>query len=159
MTLALRPPPGNILGKRRRQMRRREEIALSLRTFGGPGRYIQGPGALPAAARMLAGWTRRAAVVADPVAREAAGQALMASADAEAVELDFQDFGGECTAAEIDRQIALAREAGAGAVLAMGGGKAIDTGKGVGGRAGPAARRAAHRRQQRRPHQLSHRRL
>lgn len=101
---------------------------MTLRAFGGPSLYVQGAGALADLGPRVAALGARPFVVADAVVAELLGDRLRAALGAGAT---FATFGGECTAAEIDRLSAAAREAGAGVVLGVGGGKAIDTAKGV----------------------------
>lgn len=96
---------------------------MSMRILGAPRRYIQGPGALAQLPGLVEEFGRAPFVVADPVALEREGSPLPGAPVAR--------FAGEITLAEIDRLAGLAREAGAGLVVAMGGGKAIDAGKGV----------------------------
>src|SRR4051812_25258185 len=96
---------------------------MSLRILGAPRRYIQGPGALAQLPALVAEFGRAPVVVADPVALEREGAPLP--------DAPVARFSGEITLAEIDRLTGIAREAGAGLVVAMGGGKAIDAGKGV----------------------------
>lgn len=105
------------------------EQPASLRAFGSPQRYLQGPGALRELGGIVASFgATRPFVVADAVV-----QALL-RADLEAAlgpAARFAVFGGECSASEIDRLAAQARAADADIILGVGGGKAIDAAKGV----------------------------
>lgn len=101
---------------------------MSLRAFGGPHLYLQGPDALNELGPRVAALGRRPFVVADGVVAGLIGPRIRAALGLEAT---FATFGGECTAGEIDRLAATAREAGADVVVGLGGGKAIDTAKGV----------------------------
>ncbi len=105
------------------------EQPASLRAFGSPQRYLQGPGALRELGGIVATFgATRPFVVADAVV-----QALL-RADLEAAlgpAARFAVFGGECSASEIDRLAAQARAADADIILGVGGGKAIDAAKGV----------------------------
>ena len=96
---------------------------MSLRILGAPRRYIQGPGVVAALAEHAGSLGRRPVVIADPIALEREGSPLP--------EAPALVFGGEITRAEIERQSEAARRAGADLIVAMGGGKAIDTGKGM----------------------------
>lgn len=96
---------------------------MSMRILGAPRRYIQGPGAIARLAETVAALGARPVLVADPIALEREGTPLP---DAE-----IASFGGEITHGEIERLAALARDAMADVVVAMGGGKAIDSAKGV----------------------------
>lgn len=101
---------------------------MTPRILGAPRRYIQGPGALARLAGIVAALGRRPVVVADPVALDREGAPLPGAPTLR--------FGGEITRPEIGRLAAEARAAGADTVVAMGGGKAIDAGKGVAKRLG-----------------------
>lgn len=97
------------------------------RILGAPRRYIQGPGVIGELRGLVAELGERPFLVADPVAWEKEGAELKSWLDDAAVGM----FGGEITAAEIDRLAARAARAGADCMIAFGGGKAIDAAKGV----------------------------
>ena len=103
--------------------------------IGFPGRYLQGPGALGHLGALARDFgVRRLGLVADAVVRAAVGPALEAALAAQAeggVSPSWLDFEGECTAKAIETLARHAREAGCEAVVGLGGGKAIDTAKGV----------------------------
>lgn len=101
---------------------------MSFRILGAPRRYIQGPGALSRLPEMMAALGRSPAIVADPIALDREGAPLP--------DVPVLRFAGEITHPEIDRLTEEARRAGADVVVAMGGGKAIDAGKGVSKRLG-----------------------
>ena len=97
-----------------------------IRILGGPRRYIQGPGALAMLQETSRELGARAVLVADPLAwRQEAAHFAWLAPDA------VLAFGGEITAAEIDRLAAGAAGRRADVVIAFGGGKAIDAAKGV----------------------------
>lgn len=96
---------------------------MTLRILGAPRRYIQGPGALSGLPEIVAALGRSPIVIADPVALDREGPPLP--------DVSVLLFGGEITHAELDGLATEARLANADVVVAMGGGKAIDTGKGV----------------------------
>ena len=96
------------------------------RILGAPRLYVQGAGALDRLGALVAPLGRAPFVVADPVALGKLRPRLDVLRRAR-----FEPFSGECTAAEIDRLAGLCEAAGADAIIALGGGKAIDTGKGV----------------------------
>lgn len=103
----------------------------ALGIFGFPGRYVQGPGALRELGSLLHEFGAGAvAAVADATVRAAVGATVESALQAGGLPLQWLDFPGECTAATIG---ALARQAAGDAplVLGLGGGKAIDTAKGV----------------------------
>lgn len=101
---------------------------MTLRILGAPRRYIQGPGALSRLPEIVAELGRSAVVVADPIALEREGPPLP--------NVRVLRFGGEITHAEIERLTAEARLDASDVVVAIGGGKAIDAGKGVSKRLG-----------------------
>lgn len=95
-----------------------------------PGKFVVGSKEIEHLGEYLAPYGNKALLVAvpDDVAR------VQASLDAIGnynVELVYADFGGECTQAEIDRLGNLCRTTGASVVVGLGGGKALDTAKGV----------------------------
>jgi glycerol dehydrogenase len=104
---------------------------MTIRAFGAPHRYIQGPGALDALGPLLPAYGRRVFVVADAVVAGLLKDRLVAATGGHAEAMQFGEFGGECTAGEIDRMAGAAREFRADVVIGLGGGKAIDTAKGV----------------------------
>ena len=99
---------------------------MAVRILGAPQRYLQGPGAVDRlGAEVAIAGGGPVAVIADPVAHDRIAGVLKA----ELPEARVLRFGGECTAAEI---AALAGQAGdARLILGVGGGKAIDTAKGI----------------------------
>jgi glycerol dehydrogenase len=103
-----------------------------MRVIGFPGRYVQGPGAL----RLLGGLVaelggRRPVLVSDDIVDAALGQRLPAAfASTGPVPVRLR-FGGECTRPAIAALVLQAQELGADLVIALGGGKTIDTAKGV----------------------------
>lgn len=96
---------------------------MTPRILGAPRRYIQGPGTIASLPEIAATLGRMPVVVADPVALDREGSAL--------ANTTVLRFAGEITKAEIARLTEAARSAGADVVIGMGGGKAIDSAKGV----------------------------
>ena len=103
---------------------------MTIRAFGGPHRYVQGPGALSELAALVPLYGRRPFVVAD-VAVAGLRDQLTALLQPHVDGLEFAEFSGECSANQIDTMTAKARTANSDVVIAIGGGKAIDTAKGV----------------------------
>jgi glycerol dehydrogenase len=101
-------------------------VSAGMAVFGAPGRYVQGPGALATLSSEL---ERQGValplVLLDPAVEEVTGPALAA------LRAEVVRFGGECSPGEIDRVAAKAAEIGADAVVAVGGGKSMDTAKAV----------------------------
>ncbi|MCY0150118.1 glycerol dehydrogenase [Hoeflea sp. G2-23] len=101
---------------------------MTTRIFGAPHLYIQGPDTLERLPELLSGLGSKVFMVADPFVAERYGSRLAELLGPSAV---VAAFGGECTSAEIDRMVGLADSHGADVIVGMGGGKAIDTSKGV----------------------------
>ncbi len=106
-----------------------------IRTTLFPGRYIQGAGALGRLGGELARRGKRHLIVASPHPLEHLLPAVAPQLD-QAGTVRLERFGRECTDAEIERLLAVAREFGAETVTAVGGGKTLDTAKAVAVRAG-----------------------
>lgn len=98
-----------------------------------PGRYIQGPGALERLVEEARAYSSRALVLVDggiydlvtPIVRP-----LFETASE--INARFERFVGECSEPEIARIVEEGRATGAGVVIGIGGGKALDTAKAVG---------------------------
>jgi glycerol dehydrogenase len=103
---------------------------MTIRAFGGPHRYVQGPGALSELATLVPLYGRRPFVVAD-VAVAGLRDQVTALLEPYVDGLEFAEFSGECSANQIDAMAAKAGAANTDVVIAIGGGKAIDTAKGV----------------------------
>ncbi len=108
-----------------------------LRVAGFPGRYLQGPGALAVVAQLARelGGTRLL-VVSDDVVDQAVGVQLGRQLHGASMPFARLRFRGECTRTAIEALAAEARAADGDIVLALGGGKTIDTAKGVRPRSG-----------------------
>ena len=105
-----------------------------VRIFGAPPRYYQGPDALDSLPRVCAGLRGKPFLVVDADVLAFVGTRLEALfADAPKV---IAAFRGEVTAAVMDDLAEQARGAGADLVVGIGGGKALDVGKGCARRTG-----------------------
>jgi len=99
------------------------------RAFAAPGTYVQGPEILGAAGPHLARLGDRMFAVIDPNVREVAEPGLRAACEAEGLAWRSEPFLGECTEKAWTRLAEIASASRPDAILAAGGGKALDTGK------------------------------
>lgn len=98
-----------------------------LAVFAAPRRYVQGRGALGTLTEELQRLgSSSPLVLLDPAVEEVTRPAVQALSGAR-----IERFGGECSPAEIQRVDTAVSEGGADAVVAIGGGKALDTAKAV----------------------------
>ncbi len=97
--------------------------------MGGPGRYIQGPGALSRLMGYIERWSSKPFVLASANGRKRV-EAYVGDTAVHAL------FGGECSEEEVVRQLADFRASGCDSVLGIGGGKCLDAAKAVAYRAG-----------------------
>jgi glycerol dehydrogenase len=101
--------------------------ARHLAVFAAPGRYVQGRGATGTLGSELERLkVSKPLILLDPGVRDVVGPTFADLQDAKVV-----DFGGECSPGEIDRVGSVASDHGAGVVVGVGGGKALDTAKAV----------------------------
>lgn len=103
-----------------------------MRVMGFPGRYIQGAGALRSLGPILRelGF-RTPLVLSDDVVERALSDEVPGALERSGLPYRRLRFSGECTREAIDEAAAATRSAGADIVIALGGGKTIDTSKGV----------------------------
>lgn len=97
--------------------------------FAAPGTYVQGPWILATAGPHLARLGSRFFAVLDPNVLDVVEPALRGACEAESLECQVELFPGECTEPGWGRLAAIARGWEPDAVIAAGGGKALDTGK------------------------------
>ena len=93
-----------------------------------PGRYLQGPGALSMLGGEVAAFAAQAVVLLDGGVFDILQDKVLAALDGKA-KAELVRHGGECSDAEIARIVELASKAGAGVIVGIGGGKALDTAK------------------------------
>ncbi len=112
---------------------------LTTRIFGCPGRYIQGPGLINSAPEYIQKLKVQAvALLCSARSQRNEGGRLITSLQNAGIETIVATFGGECSMREIEKQVDFIRsqDAGVGALIALGGGKPIDTGKSIAYRLG-----------------------
>lgn len=93
-----------------------------------PGRYVQGAGALSNLPKEVEKFGKTAFAVCDEFALGAIIPKYQKGIEKE-IEIKFEKFNGECSDKEIQRNITLIKENNSAVVVAIGGGKAIDTAK------------------------------
>lgn len=104
---------------------------MTMRVFGGPHRYVQGPGALAELAPLVALYGRRPFVIVDAAVMDLIRKRLEAVFAGADIAATFAAFSGECTAGKIDAMARQAEAARSDVVIGVGGGKTIDNAKGV----------------------------
>lgn len=105
--------------------------ASLLRVFGGPLRYLQGPGALHQLGAQVASLAPSAVLISDRFVLDLVGERVAASCRASGVRLGTCEFSGDITPAEVQRLAGQLAQDKPGVVIAAGGGKGIDVGKAV----------------------------
>ncbi len=93
-----------------------------------PGRYIQGSGALGRLGKEASRFGKKAFAVCDPFAIESIVPGYEEEIKKE-IDIVFEKFNGECSDKEINRIIDLVKKEGSEVIVAIGGGKTIDTAK------------------------------
>jgi glycerol dehydrogenase len=101
------------------------------RIVSSPSRYIQGPGALDQLGAVTRDFGKQPLVVTDEILRDLFRDRLSVSFDKAGQPFNLVTFPGEVTRPTIDRLTEDARRTGVDLVVGFGGGKALDTGKGV----------------------------
>lgn len=109
---------------------------LPIRTVISPGRYVQGPGAITRLGEYLAPIGSNPLIVADDVVWGFVGHDVEASLATAGLPARREKFNGIPSAIEIDRLVAVIKEAGSDVVVAVGGGSTIDAVKSAGYLAG-----------------------
>lgn len=107
------------------------------RVFIAPQRYVQGPGVLDRLGRYLSlVGPRCAAILVSAGGERRHGDALRASLRAADIAPVFRTFGGECSLEEVERHVSALLSQAVDCVIAVGGGKCVDTGKAIAFRLG-----------------------
>ncbi|HSM08506.1 MAG TPA: glycerol dehydrogenase [Gemmatimonadota bacterium] len=107
------------------------------RVLIAPARYVQGEGALHGMGRYLqVVGADRAGILISAGGEKRVGRRLVETLARADVAAEVRIFGGECSLAEIEAASTDLREAGIDCLVAVGGGKCVDTGKAVAFRLG-----------------------
>lgn len=103
-----------------------------MRVMGFPGRYVQGPGAIGSLGELAReSGCRAPMVLCDDVVERALGERVPKALAGASLPYSRLRFAGECTHGAIDEGAAQAAAAGADLIIGLGGGKTIDTAKGI----------------------------
>ncbi len=105
-------------------------------TFIAPRKYVQGPGVLQDAGSYISKIGRKPLVLWDARVKGLLGEPLLASLKAAKLEVEDVQFRGDSTKAEAARIAQIAKERGADVIVAVGGGKTLDTAKAAAASAG-----------------------
>ena len=109
----------------------------SPRVFVSPQRYVQGVGVLDGVGRYLSLLdARHAAVLMTQRAERGEGQRLVKGLEKSGITSTISAFNGECSIEEITLHVERLRDASIDCLIAVGGGKCVDAGKGVAFRLG-----------------------
>ncbi|EKM52116.1 uncharacterized protein PHACADRAFT_262596 [Phanerochaete carnosa HHB-10118-sp] len=102
---------------------------LTERIFQSPQKYIQGPNAIKNAAKYLDSLGRTPLLAVDDLVFNIAGKQLVEALEQAQFKVTRGRFGGEASTQEIERLVTLGKESRSDFVIALGGGKTIDTAK------------------------------
>jgi glycerol dehydrogenase len=102
-----------------------------MRTYTSVSRYIQGPGVINKLGTLSLEWGKQPLIITDEVMKNILGERLENSFSDAGIPLHLLTFPGEVTRPTIDRLSEEARNLGVDVVIGLGGGKALDTAKGV----------------------------
>lgn len=102
-----------------------------LRLFTAPSRYVQGPGAVDELGRLLNGRYSVAAVIVDSALAGPLSPRILRSLEGGSIRAHLIEWAGEVTRPSIDGIAAQLDPYSPNVVIAAGGGKTLDTGKGV----------------------------
>jgi glycerol dehydrogenase len=101
------------------------------RSFVGVGHYLQGPGVIDLVGEKAATLGKRLAVICDRDVLDLLGDRLRRSFQRGGIAAEIFPFAGEVTSAAIDQLVARAKSGAPDVIAGVGGGRALDVGKGV----------------------------
>ena len=102
-----------------------------LKTYTSVSRYLQGPNAIDQLATQSQNWGKQPLIITDSVMEGLLGPRLKRSFEAAATPFNLFTFPGEVTRPTIETLSAKAKQLGTDVIIGLGGGKALDTAKGV----------------------------
>jgi len=109
-----------------------ESMLSPFRIAGFPGRYVQGPGALEAVPGIILQLgASHVLLLTDDVVEQVVGLRLRNLLRESSLTVSRLHFGGACTRAAIEALAGEGQRCGGDLLLALGGGKTIDTAKGI----------------------------
>lgn len=106
-----------------------QQTTTASRAFGGPQRYIQGPGEFENMMEFTSAYGEKALYVIDAFLFKNLTERLKKIYSAGASAFLSVEFGGECCQKEIDRLLEIARKEKIDVIVGVGGGKTCDTTK------------------------------
>ena len=101
------------------------------RIFIAPSKYVQGGGAIHEIGKYASTLGSKALVTGGKRALAAAQGAIESSLGKAGIDIVAEGFSGECSQIEVKRLMGVVKSNGADLVIAVGGGKVIDTGKAI----------------------------
>ncbi|GJE86600.1 glycerol dehydrogenase [Phanerochaete sordida] len=104
---------------------------ITERIFQGPQKYIQGPNAIKNSGQYLKALGKKPLLTVDDNVYEIAGKNLISVLEKNGFTIHRARFRGEASVKEIDRLTVEAKDAQVDFVIALGGGKTIDTSKAI----------------------------
>lgn len=106
-----------------------QQTTTMSRAFGGPQKYIQGPGEFDHMEEFTAAYGKKVLFVIDGFLCGSLTERLKEIYDGTESSFLSEAFGGECCQKEIDRLLAIAKAQGTEVIVGVGGGKTCDTTK------------------------------
>ncbi|OSX60045.1 hypothetical protein POSPLADRAFT_1149959 [Postia placenta MAD-698-R-SB12] len=104
---------------------------ITERLFQSPSKYIQGPSAIHNAPKYLAAFGTAPLLLSDELVYGIAGKELTTTLEAAKFKVTRGIFGGEASKDEINRLTSLSKSHSVDFIVALGGGKTIDTAKAI----------------------------
>jgi len=109
----------------------RKEVMGMASVIKAPSRYIQGKGEIKNLAKHLGKLGSKYLILLSERTYGRVGEDIKASFNESEAEVIFEYFNGECSLSEIERVMEIAKGKASNGVIAVGGGKTIDTAKAV----------------------------
>jgi glycerol dehydrogenase len=99
--------------------------------LGSPSRYVQGERAIDQIGELVSRMGHRPLIISDALVWKIVGSRLTDAMTKSRLESTLAEFQGQCSFSEIDRILGLCRRNDCDVIVGTGGGKAIDTAKGL----------------------------